>query len=119
VPGESKNPRHFGEIEIFSFSFGNEARHIVGAGGGGGAGRLSLNDLTIFKTPDRASAILTLACHRGEHIREGVLTMEKLSEAGGVLRSVIYKMESILVSRASKLEDLDEFAFDFETGKLL
>jgi len=44
-----------GAIEINSFSFGASNPGTVGSGSGGGAGKVSLSDLTITKTVDSSS----------------------------------------------------------------
>ena len=51
IPGDSTDATHKGEIDVMSFSWG-ESQPIAthGAGGGGGAGKVSFQDLHIGKS---------------------------------------------------------------------
>ena len=94
IHGESRSPRHIGSIEISSFTWGND-RPAFGLGGG--PGKVSINDLTVFKPADRTSPVLRLAGSEGRHIRDGVLTVEEFSNLGCLVRSSVWKMNSIQI----------------------
>ena len=53
VRGNSMKPGHVGSIEISGFTWGNERRQL--AASIAGPGKITINDLTIFKPPDVAS----------------------------------------------------------------
>ena len=64
IKGESADAKHKDEIEVLSFSWGvtNAASSV--AGGGGGAGRATFQDLSIVHTIDKASPRLLHAAPR-------------------------------------------------------
>lgn len=97
IPGESKSPRHIGAIEISGFTWGNDPGRSA-FGGGGGPGKASINDLTVFKPTDRTTPVLRLASSSGQYIREGALTVEELSKTGCLISTAIWKLESILIA---------------------
>ena len=78
VPGESKDAKHKGELDVDSFAFGvARAGSSAGAGGGAGAGKASFQHLTVTARLSKASPTLMLACATGKHIKEAVLTARK------------------------------------------
>ncbi|MEZ5426864.1 MAG: type VI secretion system tube protein Hcp [Pyrinomonadaceae bacterium] len=115
VTGESKSPRHFGEIEIFKFYWGHG--HQMRAGGG--PGKAGVNDLTISKRFDKTSPILMSAWTRGQNFSEGFLTIEELSESGGLIRSVAFKFTSVLIHFVTVEETFETIALNFEGARLV
>jgi type VI secretion system secreted protein Hcp len=77
IPGESQDAKHKDEIHILSFSFGATQGGTHAFGGGGGAGKVSMQDFHFMMTVNKASAKLFLACATGEHIKEAILTCRK------------------------------------------
>jgi type VI secretion system secreted protein Hcp len=49
-------------------------------GGGSGAGKVKVHDITVSKYVDKSSPTLMLACCGGSHIKDGLITVRK---AGG------------------------------------
>lgn len=96
IKGESKDDAHKGEIDIQSFTFGLQNGGAWSTGGGGGAGKVAFQDITIHKVADSSTPALMQACASGQHIKSGVLTVRK---AGGK-QEEFYKISltSILVS---------------------
>jgi type VI secretion system secreted protein Hcp len=80
VKGESTDDKHKGEIDVLSWSWGATQAGTSGIGGGGGAGKVQLQDLTITKYIDKASPTLLKMCCDGSHIGTCLLTVRK---AGG------------------------------------
>jgi len=81
VPGESKDKKHAGETEIYSFSFGaNNPTTIGSASGGAGAGKVSFSSFNFMKKTDSASPLLFQFCCSGQHLDTAALTLRK---AGG------------------------------------
>lgn len=105
VQGESKSPRHLGEIELSAVMWG--VKHQNSFGGPVGRGKILANDLTVSKRTDNTSPILMRACATGQNFGEGILTIEKLSPAGGVLQSVIVELMSILVDSFTSENSID------------
>ena len=77
VDGESTDDSHKGEIELESFSFGGQNAGSFNSGGGGGTGRVALQDFHFTKKTDKASAKLFTACCTGEHLKKATLTCRK------------------------------------------
>jgi type VI secretion system secreted protein Hcp len=67
VEGESIDTYHKGEIEILSWSWGVTQSGSTTTGGGLGAGKVSVQDLSFTKRVDKASPALFLRCASGVH----------------------------------------------------
>jgi type VI secretion system secreted protein Hcp len=78
VPGEATDHKHKDEIQLDSFSWGetNSGTHAA-TGGGGGAGKVSMQDFHFTMRVNKASPKLMVACATGEHIKEALLTCRK------------------------------------------
>ncbi len=118
IEGESQDSKHKGEIDILSWGFGATQSGTMHAGGGGGAGKVSVQDLHFVTHVNKASPKLFLACAKGDHIKKAVLTARK---AGGEQQEY-YKitLEDLLVSSyqtgASAMEDkfpVDQVSINF------
>jgi type VI secretion system secreted protein Hcp len=77
IEGEAQDSKHKGEIELQSYSFGGHQAGTHMAGGGGGAGKVALQDFSFVMAANKASPKLFLACCNGEHIPKAVLTCRK------------------------------------------
>jgi type VI secretion system secreted protein Hcp len=77
IEGESADSKHKGEIELESFSWGEHQTGTHAAGGGGGAGKVAMQDLSIVMKSNKSSPKLLLFCANGEHIKKAVLTCRK------------------------------------------
>jgi type VI secretion system secreted protein Hcp len=96
VKGESSDKGHGGEIDVLSWSWGATQSGTTHTGSGGGAGKVSVQDLSVIKHVDRASPTLNSMCFSGAHIKQAVLTVRK---AGGeALEYVKITMEDLIVS---------------------
>jgi type VI secretion system secreted protein Hcp len=96
IKGESKDHKHGGEVHIESFSWGLNQTGAGHTGGGGGAGKVSVHDISITKFLDSASAALMLACCNGKHIKDGLITVRKAGEKP--LEYLKIKLADILIS---------------------
>jgi len=77
IEGESQDDKHKGEIEIQSFSWGATQTGSFAQGGGGGAGKVNMQDFHFTVFHGKASPKLMLACATGQHIASGVLVARK------------------------------------------
>ncbi len=77
IPGESQDSKHKDEIHLESWSFGAQQSGTFAFGGGGGAGKVSMQDFHFVMTVNKASPKLFLACSTGDHIKSATLTCRK------------------------------------------
>jgi type VI secretion system secreted protein Hcp len=75
--GESTDDKHRDEIEVESWSWGATQVGTTSGGTGGGAGRVSIQDINFVARTSKASPILFLRCATGKHISKAVLTARK------------------------------------------
>jgi type VI secretion system secreted protein Hcp len=118
IKGESSDDKHKGTIEVESFSWGATQQGSFSAGSGGGAGKVSFQDLHLTTRVNKSSPILMLACATGQHIKKATLFVRK---AGGDQHDY-YKvdMTDLLVSSyqsggssGSDALPVDQFSLNF------
>lgn len=96
IKGESQDHKHKDEIHIESFSWGLNQTGAHGVGGGGGAGKVSVHDISITKFVEKSTAALMLHCASGKHIPGGLITVRKAGDKP--LEYLKIKLTDILVS---------------------
>jgi len=96
IKGESKDDKHKKEIDILSWSFGAHQSGHGHVGGGSGAGKVSVNDLSFTHYADAASADLFHSCCSGKHFQKAVLTCRKAGDKP--LEFLKLTLEQVLVS---------------------
>jgi type VI secretion system secreted protein Hcp len=100
IKGESTDDRHKDEIVIESWSLGATNTGSHSSGGGGGAGKPCLSDLTLVKGVDKASPLLLQAAMVGSHIKEATLAVRK---AGGKQQDYfIVTLKEVFVSKVQQ-----------------
>ena len=77
IEGESEDAKHKNEIQLESWSFGESQGGTMAFGGGGGAGKVQMQDFHFVMKVNKSSPKLFLACANGEHIKKAVLTCRK------------------------------------------
>ena len=77
IKGESQDDKHKDEIQLESWSWGVTNAGTGEAGGGSGAGRSALQDVSFTAKMGKHSPKLFLACATGQLIDKGVLTCRK------------------------------------------
>jgi type VI secretion system secreted protein Hcp len=77
VDGESKDKAHKGEIDILAWSWGMSNSGTAHLGGGAGAGKVNVQDMSFTKYIDKASCKLQLACAVGQHFDDALVTVRK------------------------------------------
>ena len=96
VEGESMDDKKLNQIDVLSWSWGMSQLGSTHMGGGGGSGKVSVNDLSITKYIDKSSATLMRMCAKGTHIDKGTLTVRKAGYTP--LEYVIIEFEELMVS---------------------
>jgi type VI secretion system secreted protein Hcp len=99
VDGESKIDGHEDEIDVLSWSWGLTQSGSMHVGGGGGAGKANIQDVSITKYVDKASTNLLRKCCNGAHLKEATLTVRKSGESP--VDYVVITMSPILVTSVS------------------
>ncbi len=77
IEGESTDKTHKKEIDVLDGSWGLSQSGTTHVGGGGGSGKVSVQDLSFTKYVDSSSNALILGCCSGEHYDEALLTVRK------------------------------------------
>lgn len=77
IEGESSDLMHKDEIELDSWSWG-ETQYGRTTGGGGGAGKVNIHDISFVARLDKHAPAMMLACATGQHIKKAVLTCRKV-----------------------------------------
>jgi type VI secretion system secreted protein Hcp len=80
IEGESEDSKHKNEIQVESWSFGESQGGTMAFGGGGGAGKVQMQDFHFVMKVNKASPKLFLHCANGKHIPKAVLTCRKAGE---------------------------------------
>lgn len=80
IKGESADDKHKESIDVLAWSFGASNSGSMHTGGGGGSGKANVQDISITKYTDSASAALLMAALNGKHIKEAKLTVRKAGE---------------------------------------
>jgi type VI secretion system secreted protein Hcp len=96
VDGESVDHAHADEIDILSYSFAAHQTGTSNTGGGSGAGRVSVQDITVTKKVDKSSPMLFLLCCNGKMLTKGFITIRKAG--GDALEYLIVSLEDILIT---------------------
>src|SRR5260221_4205815 len=82
VDGETKDKVYAGKkyIDVLAWSWGLSNSGSAHVGGGAGAGKVNVQDLSFTKYLDAASPDLMLACCNGKHYDSATLTVQKAGE---------------------------------------
>lgn len=99
VKGESVDKVHKGQIDVLAWSWGISNSGTFHVGGGGGAGKANVQDLSFTKYVDTSSADLQLACMNGKHFPEAKLIVRKAGEKP--LEYILVTLTNVLVTSVS------------------
>ena len=97
--GESRDKVHVGTIDVLAWSWGASNAGTAHLGGGAGAGKVNVQDMSITKYVDKASPDLILACCKGTHYTDALLTVRKAGDKP--LEYLKIKMEEVMVTSVS------------------
>jgi type VI secretion system secreted protein Hcp len=99
VEGESADKAKKGAIDVLAWSWGASQSGTMHAGSGGGAGKVSVQDISVTKWIDKSSTDLLLHVCNGEHYPKATLTCRK---AGGeALEYLVITMEEVMITSLS------------------
>ncbi|MBP2198282.1 MULTISPECIES: Hcp family type VI secretion system effector [Pantoea] len=97
VTGESKDSNHTGWTDITSFSWGATQPGNMAVGGGGGAGKVNFNDLSVNALIDKSTSAILKYCANGKHVTKVELSVCKAG--GSQVEYARITLEDVLVSR--------------------
>lgn len=97
--GESRDKAHEKEIDVLAWSWGMSQSGTTHMGGGGGAGKVNVQDLSFTKYVDVSSPLLMLFCSNGKHIDQCVLTVRKAGERP--LEYIVITMKECMITSVS------------------
>ena len=116
IEGESQVKGFEDQIPIESFHWGISNSTTLGSGGIG-AGKAAAQDLLLTADSSKASPELFFACARGEHIKEGLLTLRSAGEQQTTLATVRLTDVTVASYDQSGSDDgdrpMDEFALRY------
>lgn len=99
IKGESIDAAHTDEIDVLSWSWALSQSGTTHTSQGGGAGKVSVQDLSVTKYVDSSTPVLMKMCANGKHIGEALLTVRKAGE--NPLEYIKIKMTDAIVSSIS------------------
>src|ERR671930_2695895 len=77
LKGEARDKTHKDEIDVLAWSWGISNSGSAQVGGGAGAGKANVQDVSITKYIDKSSPDLMLACCNGKHYDTATLVVRK------------------------------------------
>ena len=98
--GESADDSHTDEIDVLAFSWGMTQSGSMHLSGGGGSGKVNVQDMSITKYLDKASTVLMQKCCTGKHFTSAILTCRKAGDTP--IEYMKVTMEEVLVSSVSE-----------------
>lgn len=99
IKGESQDDSHKDQIDVLAWSWGVSNSGTAHTGGGGGAGKANVQDLSFTKYIDLASADLMEAACNGKHFTEAVLVVRKAGETP--LEYLTITMQEVIITSVS------------------
>ena len=120
IPGESTDAKFQKEIVLESFSWGETNAAAHSAAGGGGAGKVSMQDFHFTARVSIASPKLMLACASGQHIKDAVMNVRRAGEQKeGNAAFLTYSFQGVVITSVQEAGDtadipLDSVSFAFQ-----
>ena len=127
IEGDSHDAAHKNEIELISYDWTESQSGSFAQGGGGGVGKVHMENFKFVMYTSKASPKLALYCANGKHIKEATLTCRKAGE--GQLDFYTIKLTDIIIAQYRTMSQLptdasdtdhdspaDQFSFNF--GKI-
>jgi type VI secretion system secreted protein Hcp len=101
IKGESTDKKHPAEIDVLAWSWGISNSGTTHQGGGGGAGKANVQDLSFTKYTDASSHALLLAASNGQHYPQAHLVVRKAGGKGAPIEYIKIEMSEVLVTSVS------------------
>lgn len=101
VDGESVDKKHAKAIDVLAWSWGLSNSGTTHQGGGGGAGKANVQDLSFTKYVDASSHALMLATSNGHHYPKANLFVRKAAGKNAAIEYIKIEMEEVLITSVS------------------
>lgn len=88
-----------GGIDVLAWSWGMSQSGTFHMGGGSGAGKVNVQDLSITKYVDKSSPIIMLFCSNGGHIDKATLVVRKAGTTP--LEYITIEMTKVMITSVS------------------
>lgn len=99
IKGESRDKTHPGEIDVLAWSWGVSNSGSAHVGGGAGAGKANVQDLSFTKYVDVGSADLINAACTGRHFAKVDLVVRKAGTTP--LEYILIELDEVLITSVS------------------
>lgn len=99
MAGESRDKTYKDHVDVLAWSWGLSNSGNAQIGGGMGAGKANVQDLSFTKYLDKSSTNLHQACFKGSHFKEANLVVRKAGDKP--LEYLKIKLEEVLVTSVS------------------
>ncbi len=99
VDGEAIDHAHGDEIDLLAWSWGMSQSGSMHVGTGGGAGKVSVQDISLTKYIDKSTPNLIKTCCTGKHYPEAKITVRKAGDKP--VEYYIITMTDVLVTSVS------------------
>src|SRR5262245_45651429 len=98
IKGESKEKGFEGPLQVLSWSWGASQSGSFAAGGGGGVGKVHMQDFHFTTPMSTATPDLLLHCATGHHIPQATLTCRKAGQKAEQQKFLTITFTDLLVS---------------------
>jgi type VI secretion system secreted protein Hcp len=102
IKGEAVGSGHKDEIDVLAWSWGMSNSGNAHVGGGAGAGKVNVQDLSFTKYVDKSSKNLIASTCGGDHFKTATLTVQKAGGTkGGALEYIKIQLDTVFVTSVS------------------
>lgn len=116
IKGEATDEAHKEEINVLNYGWGMHNPTAVHSGAGTAAGKVSVSDLVVSKSMDKASPALTEHCCLGKVIPKGTLTVQRAGE--DKVQALVIELEHIFVTAIDGSDSADSGMLPMENVTL-
>ncbi|MBX3679380.1 Hcp family type VI secretion system effector [Cognatazoarcus halotolerans] len=99
IKGEANDKTHKESVDVLAWSWGLSQSGTTHMGSGGGAGKVNVQDLSFTKYVDASSHALIMACCKGTHYDQALLTVRKAGD--NPLEYIKITMKEVMVTSLS------------------
>ena len=106
IPGESKDSKHAGWIDILSLEYSVSQSSSMSSGGGGGVGRASFDALTFVHYVDKATPNLLQYCASGKQVSTVKVSCCKVGD--GAQEYMLITLTDCMITHAGPIGSVED-----------